>query len=814
MKLRCYLIVLCCTVISFDAKADDYSIAERAFKQGDFSKSECYFKLAIEEFKLHNQQRELANTINRLGENLRILGREKEAEQLLHQNERSVINQPNLLLQLAQCYDVLGELRYYIFDNVKAGYYFRKSLQIKKNLLKACDADLALSYSNMGRYYNFTQQLDSAIILNKKAYQIITNHPVNNNYINFERIYCEYAYAVKEQNGKENEGWYSAKVRPILFEALQYNHRCYHYQKNYWLATVMHSLGNTYTDELNFNLIRKLPIDNEKKIFCHDQALKFYKAAAMIFKGIKPENNPRLSMTYFVMGLADSYFGADPRSSLKNYQKALQQIIPETDTDNYYTLPVTKNSPYNIHQYLTLISFKIDALDRLTKKQPSITEQRDIIYHTDKLVAVWAELIKQYQLDNNKDITTYYFKPPYDVALTACVNLYNRTHQRRYLERAFYYIELSKYGAFFKENLVKSSKVSDFLNYLQFTTLNITRIQNNLNPLEAIYDIYDGDDAIITLVISKNDCQIRSVPITKSDLQSFDSLSKYINRTQFSDFKKAAYKAYLLFGLGSKILDSIKIVHILPGTSYSFSIPFTGLITTLKGNNYKTLDYLVYKFQFYYSLSMLLAPKPEAIKSNELKVLSASPSDMSPLIFNKLMVGHLIKYYHAKTIDANEPASLILNEFNNQNIIHIATHTVVNEQYPERSYIALNNQKIRLTDIYNKKTEANLINLASCETTLGKSNQPNGSVLSFVRAFSYAGAQAITSTLWKVDDEMTAKLYTNFYDELAKDEKKPLALQNAKINYLKKANNDGANPYYWAGIVLYGNTSAITISHQ
>jgi len=138
-----------------------------------------------------NYRYQAANTINRLGENLRILGKEKEAEQILIQNESRILKLPNHSLLLAQCYDVLGELKYYISDVEQAGYYFKKSLAFKKNILKENDADLALSYSNLGRYYNFTQQLDSAIFFTKIAYLIIKGHPANNNYVNFEKIYCE-----------------------------------------------------------------------------------------------------------------------------------------------------------------------------------------------------------------------------------------------------------------------------------------------------------------------------------------------------------------------------------------------------------------------------------------------------------------------------------------------------------------------------------------------------------------------------------------------------------------------------------------------
>jgi len=806
-----YLAVLC--FISTVIRANDLDKAELAFKENQFFKSLQYFRIYIDEAKQRRLQYQEANATNRLCETLRILGKDKEAEQLLLKNEKFIIGLPQHTLSLSQCYDILGEIRYGISDIELAGVYFKKSLVLKKSLLKENDADLAFSYSNMGRYYNFTQQNDSAIFNTKVAYGIIEKSPVNHNYINFERIYCEYAYAKKEEPGKRCVSWYDSIVRSILNKALVYNHLHYK-QGNYWLAMIYHNIGNTYSDELNMILTGYKITKGQKENF-YKLALSNYAKAAGIYKVLLPERNPELSTIYFVTGLADKYYGTKPTLALKEYQKALQQIIPQTDTTNYFKLADYQIAPFNIHLYLSILSFKIDALDEVTKLGKKSFYNKAILYHTDNLIKSWDELIKSYRLNENKEITTYYFKLPYETALDACINLYNDSKNKEYLKKAFFYIEVSKYGAFLKQKLMNAASVGSFLKSINYQSLNLGRIQHNLKPDEAIWELYDDTNSVYSITILKNGINLNRLPISIMDIQSFASLSN-ANTLTYGQYKTIAYKAFLKFGLNSKIFNRIKSINVVPGISFSYRLPFSGLISTTKGNNFKELDYLVYKFRFHYSLSTLITQQTSGNYNSHgsFRVLYAAPSYLSSLPFSQKMVNKLDSMFNINITDNNAPLKEIMKTLDNANVVHIATHTIVDETNPDESYIALTNKKVFLTDVYKYPIRTNLLNLGSCETTIGKSDDHNGSVLNFVSAFTFAGANSITSTLWKVDDEMTSRIYLNFYSELSNKKNKATALNDAQITYIKKSDVEEANPYYWAGIVFYGNPQPIDIQDK
>jgi CHAT domain-containing protein len=71
--------------------------------------------------------------------------------------------------------------------------------------------------------------------------------------------------------------------------------------------------------------------------------------------------------------------------------------------------------------------------------------------------------------------------------------------------------------------------------------------------------------------------------------------------------------------------------------------------------------------------------------------------------------------------------------------------------------------------------------LSACETGLGDLTEAEG-VLGLQRAFHAAGCPNVVGSLWKVDDEATAALMTQFYHELRQKQRSPVqALREAQL---------------------------------
>ena len=98
-------------------------------------------------------------------------------------------------------------------------------------------------------------------------------------------------------------------------------------------------------------------------------------------------------------------------------------------------------------------------------------------------------------------------------------------------------------------------------------------------------------------------------------------------------------------------------------------------------------------------------------------------------------------------------------------------------------------------------TNVNLIALSACETGLG--DITGDGVFGLQRGFKKAGAQSILMSLWKVDDEATCLLMTEFYkhwigEGKTKHEALQLAMQTVR-SHKEKGWND---PKYWAAFIL------------
>ena len=101
--------------------------------------------------------------------------------------------------------------------------------------------------------------------------------------------------------------------------------------------------------------------------------------------------------------------------------------------------------------------------------------------------------------------------------------------------------------------------------------------------------------------------------------------------------------------------------------------------------------------------------------------------------------------------------------------------------------------EISRLDLSNTK----LVVLSACETARGKVDPVDG-VYGLQRAFKLAGVQTIVMSLWKVQDDATAMLMTQFYKYLTDGMEKHQALWNAMMDVRKKYKD----PYYWAGFVM------------
>jgi len=157
--------------------------------------------------------------------------------------------------------------------------------------------------------------------------------------------------------------------------------------------------------------------------------------------------------------------------------------------------------------------------------------------------------------------------------------------------------------------------------------------------------------------------------------------------------------------------------------------------------------------------------------------------------------------------------SVINGGIDQYKVLHFATHGMINQERPELSGILLSlydeagapqsGGLIRLQDVYGLKLHTDLVVLSACDTALGKDLKGEG-LMSLNNAFLGVGAKSVVASLWKVDDNATRQLMTDFYNGLAvRKQSAPVALRNAQLKMYKDPRF--RSPFFWASFAAQGD---------
>lgn len=149
-------------------------------------------------------------------------------------------------------------------------------------------------------------------------------------------------------------------------------------------------------------------------------------------------------------------------------------------------------------------------------------------------------------------------------------------------------------------------------------------------------------------------------------------------------------------------------------------------------------------------------------------------------------------------------------------ILHLAMHSLLNNENPNYSELLFNNEKddqndgmLNINEIYNLKLKAGMVVLSACSSGFGKIQKGEGPI-SISRAFSYAGCPSVVMSLWKIPDDVTKTVMTYFYEELKKGREKDEALRLAQLKFLSNSNDPlYHHPYFWGSFVVMGDTNPL-----
>ncbi|WP_298314029.1 CHAT domain-containing protein [uncultured Aquimarina sp.] len=357
--------------------------------------------------------------------------------------------------------------------------------------------------------------------------------------------------------------------------------------------------------------------------------------------------------------------------------------------------------------------------------------------------------------------------------------------------------------------------------------INLEEITSEIIKKKALLSYFSTDTNLFLIAIENDSKNFYKIPFGKNHREKITklySLLSKVNSKGLPDIYKEGYSIYEnILKEPLKKIESKELI-IISDDILNY-LPFDALSTSKDKP-----DYLIKEYQISYTNSAtLLKEQQNKIKTAKNRLLAYAPtfgntsintqqdrSDFGPLLYNTDEVNQITKFFNGKAVTGDE-ASLVSFSENSRtyNMLHFATHAAANDEHPDYSYLAFapnNNEASSLLyvkDLYGYNINADLVTLSACQTGLGKLQKGEG-MLSLARGFSYAGAKSLVTTLWKINDQTTSELMQDFYENLDASLPKDKALREAKLTYLKTAEDELlTHPYYWSGFMISGDTTAI-----
>ncbi len=363
-----------------------------------------------------------------------------------------------------------------------------------------------------------------------------------------------------------------------------------------------------------------------------------------------------------------------------------------------------------------------------------------------------------------------------------------------------------------------------------------------LTSRQAVVAYFSGENARFAFVLQGGGIAMHRLPSE----EALEPLVEGMRRGIFSYFlsekrTEDAYEAYAVQYAES----AVKLYEILLGPFEASLpedlllipdgvlgyLPFEALLTQKPqgpATRFKTHPYLLRRRRVSYCYSATLWQEMRQKASSNRHLAAFAPAfpnssrapgvavrgNLDTLYFNQPEVEEIALVLRAKNIFTGPSATKaqFLQQAPAAGILHIASHGVANDTASGYSFIAFtpvenhpDSNCIYARELYNMRIEAALVVLSACETGTGELKKGEG-VISLARAFAYAGAQSVVSTLWAVNDESTTEIMRGLYKRMRAGDSKSEALQKAKSSWLASRGDDlAAHPFYWSAYIAVGD---------
>jgi CHAT domain-containing protein len=353
----------------------------------------------------------------------------------------------------------------------------------------------------------------------------------------------------------------------------------------------------------------------------------------------------------------------------------------------------------------------------------------------------------------------------------------------------------------------------------------INQLQKSMSPDEALISFCNTPEKIQIFVLTRNDLhhtELDSGELIRNLIQDWTRILQSPESGRKIQIKYVKSELYKLFIKPINKLAGDQKTWIIVPDGMLFQLPIESLPCDENGGLILENHTVSYEFSARFmvvangnsdlhgSMHSLISFAPFSNKGADLQAEGMEWLNQLPFSDEETssMNGRQL-------LDRQATKEVFLKNQNQYPIVHLATHAMTNPDNPSASCIAFypvsgNNAEdlLYLDEIYALRMDScRLMVISACETGKGALARNEG-VMSFARAFLYAGCPSTINTLWKADDRPTSEILGSFYKYLQQGYSKAEALQKAKLEFIRN-NPVDRNPAYWSHLILTGSPASL-----
>ncbi|MBL0110458.1 MAG: CHAT domain-containing protein [Saprospiraceae bacterium] len=747
---------------------------------------------------------------------------------------------------MAICYNNIGLCYNYKFEYFKAIQYYNKALNIRSTLYPPDDIRLASVFNNIGLAHFNRMSFDSSLFYYQMAYNIRSKHmppdhpELSINEANLASVYeetnhMEQAKALRIKHFERQKKQF-AKDQPQL--SIAYYNMAHFYNKSaiydsalYFIDTAVNILNYNFKKEPEFYfydhpdlvvLLLELRAECYYSIFLKSNSNDYlYKSKATLEEAFKLYEKSNKLRNLPVLDIVKSNFTFNDLMIL--FCKVNNKLFEITT--NYSLI---KESWLKAEESKNRVLYGSILKDKEIKNgdipDTIMVQMNDILKQILALTSEVDQLIYQKTNIGNKEVIYKNLKidslrKQYDNILVLMSNYSPSDFNLRFNKA---YPDLS----YFQRHLIRDNRtVLEYVaneNGLELFLINSdTLLQINLfsGNLRSLYNLLDTLNESIQLnkfrLLNPKELKLSLTNFQRTSMKLYDYLIRPIEKYLKSEIIISSIPGFnslpfelLLSSSAENVFRFKEYKYLCSEHTISYIHSVSLFADQLRSNNASVSNKLIAFAPFYEGLDEYTWHDDKKLLRDSCKALPFS--GIEALTISKLFHGEVVLGKKSTIQKFKEAAP-------NYNILHLSTHGYGNSNDGKYSWLGFKDtindesySKLYVKDIYSFNLKADLVTISACESNKGELLQSEG-VLSLLRAFIFAGAKSIVSTIWKVDDKQTSELMILFYKYLSKGTSKNLALAYAKNEYRIKHINDGfAHPFYWSAFVLNGNINPIS----